>query len=163
MNELQALHVPSNFRGTYFLRWNFRTTSPIGIDDGPEEIAEALNAMFADAGKRFAATNPEADNAYIEFIGPLAGESQPLITVEVNSFSPGVITFTLPLDRAELAAALRTVAEIELPLEVHPWFFATQFHPEFTSNPRDGHPLFTSFITAARACQGLKLPRVASA
>jgi CTP synthase len=52
---------------------------------------------------------------------------------------------------------------IELPQAVHPWFFATQFHPEFTSNPRDGHPLFTSFITAARSCQGLKLPRVASA
>jgi CTP synthase len=48
-------------------------------------------------------------------------------------------------------------------LRDHPWFFATQFHPEFTSNPRDGHPLFTSFITAARSCQGLKLPRVASA
>jgi CTP synthase len=52
---------------------------------------------------------------------------------------------------------------IELPQARHPWFFATQFHPEFTSNPRDGHPLFTSFITAARSCQGLKLPRVASA
>ena len=52
---------------------------------------------------------------------------------------------------------------IELPPAVHPWFFATQFHPEFNSNPRDGHPLFTSFITAARSCQGLKLPRVASA
>ena len=50
---------------------------------------------------------------------------------------------------------------IELP--DHPWFLATQFHPEFTSNPRDGHPLFTSFITAARACQGLKLPRAARA
>jgi len=32
----------------------------------------------------------------------------------------------------------------------HPWFLATQFHPEFTSNPRDGHPLFTGFIGAAR-------------
>jgi CTP synthase len=50
---------------------------------------------------------------------------------------------------------------IELPK--HPWFFATQFHPEFTSNPRDGHPLFTSFIAAARSCQGLKLPRVTNA
>jgi CTP synthase len=50
---------------------------------------------------------------------------------------------------------------IELP--THPWFFGTQFHPEFTSNPRDGHPLFTSFINAARACQGLKLPRAATA
>jgi CTP synthase len=46
---------------------------------------------------------------------------------------------------------------VELP--THPWFFATQFHPEFTSNPRDGHPLFTSFVTAARNQQGLKLPR----
>ena len=35
----------------------------------------------------------------------------------------------------------------------HPWFFACQFHPEFTSTPRDGHPLFTSFIEAARAYQ----------
>jgi CTP synthase len=50
---------------------------------------------------------------------------------------------------------------IELP--VHPWFLASQFHPEFTSNPRDGHPLFTNFISAARACQGLKLPRAAQA
>ncbi len=36
----------------------------------------------------------------------------------------------------------------------HPWFFACQFHPEFTSTPRDGHPLFTSFIEAAKAFQG---------
>lgn len=32
----------------------------------------------------------------------------------------------------------------------HPWFIGCQFHPEFTSNPRDGHPLFTGFIRAAR-------------
>ncbi len=31
----------------------------------------------------------------------------------------------------------------------HPWFVACQFHPEFTSTPRLGHPLFTSFIEAA--------------
>jgi CTP synthase len=52
---------------------------------------------------------------------------------------------------------------IELSQGTHPWFFGTQFHPEFTSNPRDGHPLFTSFINAARACQGLKLPRAVRA
>ena len=50
---------------------------------------------------------------------------------------------------------------VELP--GHPWFLACQFHPEFTSNPLDGHPLFASFVSAARACQGLKLPRVARA
>ena len=32
----------------------------------------------------------------------------------------------------------------------HPWFIGVQFHPEFTSSPRDGHPLFTSYIEAAR-------------
>jgi CTP synthase len=35
----------------------------------------------------------------------------------------------------------------------HPWFIACQFHPEFTSTPRRGHPLFTGFITAALAHQ----------
>ena len=36
-------------------------------------------------------------------------------------------------------------------LKDHPWFIACQFHPEFTSTPRDGHPLFTGFVGAARA------------
>ena len=34
-------------------------------------------------------------------------------------------------------------------LSNHPWFIACQFHPEFTSTPRDGHPLFTGFVSAA--------------
>jgi len=36
-------------------------------------------------------------------------------------------------------------------LRDHPWFVACQFHPEFTSNPRDGHPLFSGFVRQARA------------
>ncbi|MHB8252244.1 MAG: CTP synthase [Acidiferrobacter sp.] len=36
----------------------------------------------------------------------------------------------------------------------HPWFVGVQFHPEFTSTPRDGHPLFTSFIEAAVRYRG---------
>ena len=39
----------------------------------------------------------------------------------------------------------------------HPWFLACQFHPEFTSTPRDGHPLFTSYINAARISAGLAI------
>ncbi|TNF06633.1 MAG: CTP synthase [Gammaproteobacteria bacterium] len=39
------------------------------------------------------------------------------------------------------------VETIEIP--EHPWFFACQFHPEFTSTPRNGHPLFSSFVEAA--------------
>jgi CTP synthase len=53
------------------------------------------------------------------------------------------------------------VEVIELPN--HPWFVATQFHPEFTSTPRDGHPLFTGFIRAARAHRSAQLPQAAGA
>jgi CTP synthase len=53
------------------------------------------------------------------------------------------------------------VEAIELPS--HPWFVAVQFHPEFTSNPRDGHPLFTGFVRAARQHAGGKMPKAASA
>jgi len=40
------------------------------------------------------------------------------------------------------------VETVEIP--AHPWFIAVQFHPEFTSSPRDGHPLFAGFIDAAK-------------
>jgi len=43
------------------------------------------------------------------------------------------------------------VEMIELP--DHPWFIGCQFHPEFTSTPRDGHPLFMGFVRAAKAYQ----------
>lgn len=46
---------------------------------------------------------------------------------------------------------------VELPRSgelAHPWFLGCQFHPEFTSSPRKGHPLFTSFVRAAVACRG---------
>ncbi len=46
-----------------------------------------------------------------------------------------------------LSEDLSLVEAIEVP--EHPWYIACQFHPEFTSNPRDAHPLFLSFIKAA--------------
>ncbi len=42
---------------------------------------------------------------------------------------------------------------VELPKSVHPWFVGCQFHPEFTSNPRQGHPLFSAYVNAAVAHQ----------
>jgi CTP synthase len=53
------------------------------------------------------------------------------------------------------------VEMVEIP--DHPWFLASQFHPEFTSNPRDGHPLFTGFINAARKHNEGELPKAAEA
>lgn len=52
------------------------------------------------------------------------------------------------------------VEMIELP--DHPWFVASQFHPEFKSTPRDGHPLFAGFIKAAckQRVEGVKTEKV---
>ena len=50
---------------------------------------------------------------------------------------------------------------VELPS--HPWFVAVQFHPEFTSTPRDSHPLFQGFVRAARQHRTMQLPQAVSA
>jgi CTP synthase len=72
------------------------------------------------------------------------------------------------LEAAGLKISARTQAEaltelIELPS--HPWFVGCQFHPEFCSTPRGGHPLFTAYIKAALAYQSREttLPLTASA
>ncbi|MFP6808435.1 MAG: CTP synthase [Pseudomonadales bacterium] len=56
------------------------------------------------------------------------------------------------LEEAGLRVAGRSVdgslVEV-IEIKDHPWFVASQFHPEFTSTPRDGHPLFESFVRAA--------------
>lgn len=53
-------------------------------------------------------------------------------------------------------SADRKLLEI-IELSDHPWFVACQFHPEFTSTPRDGHPLFAGFVKAAGAYQKRQL------
>ena len=71
------------------------------------------------------------------------------------------------LEAAGLKVAARTRSEslvelVELP--DHPWFIGCQFHPEFTSTPRAGHPLFKSFIEAALKHQAEQAkPAVAAA
>lgn len=52
---------------------------------------------------------------------------------------------------AGLSTDNKLVEIIEVPN--HPWFIGVQFHPEFTSNPREGHPLFRGFIKAAKEYQ----------
>ncbi len=68
-------------------------------------------------------------------------------------------TYMMELEAAGMRIAGRSmdgnlVEIIEIPN--HPWFVGCQFHPEFTSTPRDGHPLFTSFVRAALAHQQRK-------
>ncbi len=66
--------------------------------------------------------------------------------------------YTGQLEQAGLIISARTPTEhlpemMELPDNTHPWFIGVQFHPEFTSTPRDGHPLFSAFVKAALAQQ----------
>jgi CTP synthase len=72
------------------------------------------------------------------------------------------------VEAAGLVVAARTPNEdlceiMELPRDVHPWYMGVQFHPEFKSTPRNGHPLFTSFIQAALAHQAARQPPAANA
>jgi CTP synthase len=74
------------------------------------------------------------------------------------------------VEAAGLVVAARTPTEdlceiMELPRNVHPWYMGVQYHPEFKSTPRDGHPLFTSYIKAAlanKAARGGQLHAVQS-
>ena len=64
------------------------------------------------------------------------------------------------IEKAGLKVSGRSVEDnlvelIELPN--HPWFLGCQFHPEFSSSPRDGHPLFINFIRAANLYHQNKL------
>lgn len=62
------------------------------------------------------------------------------------------------LEKAGMIISARTPSEnlpemMELPASMHPWFVGVQFHPEFTSTQRDGHPLFKAYVEAALAHQ----------
>jgi CTP synthase len=69
------------------------------------------------------------------------------------------------LEKAGLVFSGLSVDDLVEMVEIpdHPWFLASQFHPEFTSNPRDGHPLFKGFISAVRRHREGELPKVAEA
>ena len=70
-------------------------------------------------------------------------------------------TYVPKLEAAGMVISARTPTEdlpemMELPAETHPWFIGVQFHPEFTSNPRTGHPLFIAYVQAALARKGIQ-------
>lgn len=70
--------------------------------------------------------------------------------------------FVPQLEASGLIISARTLNDnllemIELPHNQHPWFIGVQFHPEFTSTPRDGHPLFKAYVEAALVYQLLRV------
>jgi len=92
--------------------------------------------------------------------GTLAAEIYGAVVTERHRHRYEANNHYLPrVEAAGLVVAARTPTEdlceiMELPRtgeNAHPWYMGVQYHPEFKSTPRDGHPLFTSFIKAALA------------
>lgn len=118
-NEIQDLYVPPDFRGTFVIHWGETArTSELSIADTADTIQAALVAIIG-AGN-ITVTNPQDFHFRMTFGGTLKGTNQPLMTVGALNPPPGDFTFTLALDSAALAVALRSssTGQISAPLEV---------------------------------------------
>uniref|UniRef100_UPI000ABA1381 hypothetical protein n=1 Tax=Verrucomicrobium spinosum TaxID=2736 RepID=UPI000ABA1381 len=117
--EVQKLVVPPAFRGVYCIKRGFSKTANLSMEDGPDEIAEALEPL-ADEDGEWVVTNPTPNAAHIEFAGSMVGVDQPLLEVEVFDAPPGDLKFRLALGTAEMDAFLRRSAtgEETLPFEI---------------------------------------------
>jgi hypothetical protein len=119
-NDVQSLYVPPDFRATYVLKFgSIARTGELSVSDTSDTIQAALVKVLG-AGN-VVVTNPAPFTARIEFVGALAGASQPLLEVLPLNAPPGDLTFTLDLGMAELAALLRAEPSVTLPLEVRIW------------------------------------------
>jgi CTP synthase len=74
-----------------------------------------------------------------------------------NHYVPRLEAAGLDVSAKTKSEDLTEIAE----LTGHPWFVGVQFHPEFTSTPRDGHPLFKAFIKAAQEQHKVRVPEPA--
>ncbi len=114
-NEIQQLYVPPDFQGAFILKKDFAKTVQLSREDGIADIEEALQAL----GKGcFKVTLPLSNKPAIEFIGDYVGMDMSPLAVQVLQAPPGDQTFTLTLDRAELAALLRREESVTVPLEI---------------------------------------------
>lgn len=121
VDEVQAILVPPDFTGTYIIKFQGRQTVPLSATDGASNIQDALNALWDDGQTRFSVTNPELNNAYVEFIGPFAGTNMDELEIVISSPGPSDVTFNLDLYTTEVAEALQRNASANaiLELKVH--------------------------------------------
>lgn len=122
--ELQDLFSPAAFDATFILTWQGRDSYVIDPAVDTEVEVLAAIAPLADVGGIFKVTLLPRRVMRIEFGGSMAGVEQELMQVVVLSPPEGDITFTLPLDRYELAAALRAspITGTTFPLEIRALF-----------------------------------------
>lgn len=115
-NEVQALFVPHDFRGTYQLKLGVARSGLISQEDGATQIEEALSVIKQDG---FSITNPATQTAHIEFSHEdYQGLPQSLLEVEVTSHPVGDFTLDIEFNKAPLVAMLRRSTEVTLPFEI---------------------------------------------
>lgn len=117
--EIQYLHVPPDFRGTFVLSMGaaMPETVSLGREETAGEIEEALNAIAPEGGF-FTVSVAYSGAASITFDGEMLGSNYDPLTVRVVAAPDGDPTVRLSLDTQELAAALRGATEIKIPLEI---------------------------------------------
>lgn len=144
VNEVQVLRVARDFTSNFVCVFGFRRSGILSGAEinaegaGVDVIAAALNAMWSDGVERFAVTNPQPNDAYIEFIGPLEDAAQDLMTVTVLDANPGALNFVLPMNLAALNTALRTAppaAGLRTNLEIEIVVVEDGLDPEDMDNP----------------------------
>ena len=114
-NEIQQLHVPPEFLGSYIITKGYGKTGQLSNQDGTDVIQTALQVLGANCWN---VTLPLSNKPTIEFIGDFGGLSMDLLVAQVQQAPAPDIAFTLTLDRAELASMLRSQSSVTLPLEI---------------------------------------------
>jgi len=108
-------HTSLSIGTDFLLKRDYLKTTLLSREDSLDTIQTALQALGEDC---FKVTLPLSNRVSIEFIGDYAGAAQDLLEKSVEQSPAGDLTFTLTLDRAELAAMLRRVDVVTLPLEI---------------------------------------------
>jgi hypothetical protein len=120
-NEVQDLAVSPNFSGTFALKYQGVQTRFLSRSDDETTVAEALNAIVPKStadDPAFLVTNPTDGHLYIEFSGVLGGAAQDLLQPVMGDAGVGDLTFTLDLETAEVASAVRAGGVANLWMEV---------------------------------------------
>lgn len=116
-NEVQALYVPPDFRATFVLKSGaIARTGELSREDSAETIQSLLEEVLGAGNVKV--SNSAPFTARIEYIGALAGATQPVLEVIPVNVPPGDLTFTVALDKEELATLLMVQERVILPLEV---------------------------------------------
>lgn len=114
-DTVQQLYIPPDFRGTYRIVKNFQRTALIDEGAGADTIQAALIAAF---GSTFTVTLPFSYRFNVDLGGDFAGLDVPQMDIEGGQAPAHDLYLTIPFDRLELAAMLRSQASVTLPLEI---------------------------------------------